>query len=105
MLWLRTTEDKIGRLFSANSITSGVSKDVRHTDRTVVLPYASSVAHIQDFTPFRLARRDSPLLRSSLRLLNVRQVIYTRGFTARKILRKVLTSIETGVARREFVAR
>lgn len=39
----------------------------------------------------RAPRRASPLLRSSLRLLNVRQVIYTRGFTAREILRKALT--------------
>lgn len=57
------------------------------------------------FHSVRLTRHGPPPLRSSLRLLNVRQVIYTRGFTARKILRKALTSIETGVVRRDFVPR
>lgn len=37
-----------------------------------------------------------PLLRLPL---NVRQVIYTRGFTARKILRKAATRTETGATR------
>lgn len=57
------------------------------------------------FHSIRLVRHGPPPLCSSLRLLNVRQVIYTWGFTARKILRKALTSIETGVARRESMAR
>lgn len=57
------------------------------------------------FHSVRLTRHGPLPLRSSLRLLNVRQVIYTRGFTARKILRKALTSIETGVARRDSVPR
>lgn len=40
------------------------------------------------------------LLRRRRRLpLNVRQVIYTRGFTARKILRKAVTRTETGATR------
>lgn len=49
----------------------------------------------------RRGRRAAPLLRSSLRLLNVRLVIYTRGFTARETLRKALTRAarRTGDAR------
>lgn len=49
----------------------------------------------------------SPLRRRRLPL-NVRQVIYTRGFTARKILRKAVTRAETGAtqpSRREKTTR
>lgn len=59
-----------------------------------------ALSHTYDFTAVRSSRLvssrppRSPLLRSSLRLLNVRQVIYTRGFTAREILRKALTRAE-----------
>jgi len=59
-----------------------------------VSKYAPSVSRT------RVISLPRPLLRSSLRLLNVRQVIYTRGFTAREILRKALTRTETSVARR-----
>lgn len=71
---------------------------------TRVSKYVSSVAHLRDFTAIRLGRH-SRFLRSSHWLLNVRQVIYTRGFTAREILRKALTRTETSVVRRESVTR
>jgi len=92
--------------FTCNSALSAVHHSPwRHRGifaiRTAILPHAfrnmRPVSRIYEISLSSVSPQPA-LLRSSHWLLNVRQVIYTRGFTTREILRKTLTRTETGVA-------
>jgi len=93
--------------FTCNSALSAVHRtqflkmpwNVRHTDGDFATTRFEIRVQCRAFTRFHChpSRPLRPtLLRSSHWLLNVRQVIYTRGFTAREILRKT-DRTETGV--------